>query len=141
VTLQWTRGRTERTIRPVARPQDVAGPYAVALDPQREIRAEADRLPRTARVGCVAVAADRCPLRRHAAVVEGRLADELDLDSAFEAEDRSHEQMVRVVVCGRPGVRSDLVFVIPGPIVNASRTRIQPDGDFHVVTKTFVPGS
>ena len=28
-----------------------------------------------------------------------------------------------------------------GPIVNASRTRTQPEGVFHVVTRTFVPGS
>jgi hypothetical protein len=28
-----------------------------------------------------------------------------------------------------------------GPIFNASRTPIQPDGDFHVVTMTLVPGS
>ena len=29
----------------------------------------------------------------------------------------------------------------PGPIVRASRTRIQPVGVFHVVASTFVPGS
>jgi hypothetical protein len=28
-----------------------------------------------------------------------------------------------------------------GPIVSASRTTIQPDGVFHVVLRTFVPGS
>ena len=28
-----------------------------------------------------------------------------------------------------------------GPIVSASRTSIQPIGVFHVVTRTFVPGS
>ena len=28
-----------------------------------------------------------------------------------------------------------------GPIVSASRTTTQPDGVFHVVTSTFVPGS
>jgi hypothetical protein len=28
-----------------------------------------------------------------------------------------------------------------GPIVSASRTRNQPEGVFHVVTSTFVPGS
>ena len=27
-----------------------------------------------------------------------------------------------------------------GPIVSASRTTIQPDGVFHVVSRTFVPG-
>jgi hypothetical protein len=28
-----------------------------------------------------------------------------------------------------------------GPIVSASRTTTHPDGVFHVVTSTFVPGS
>jgi len=78
-------------VRLVLLHQDVASPNAVALDPQREIRAEADCLPRAARVGCMAVAIDRGPLRRQAAVVEGRLANEFDLDSAFEAQDSSHE--------------------------------------------------
>src|SRR5215467_9161088 len=81
-------GPGECTIRPVAWPQDVARPNAVALDSQREIRTEADRLPRAARVGCMAVAIDRDPLRRHTAVVEGGLANKFDLDHAFEAEDR-----------------------------------------------------
>ena len=113
-------GPGERAIRPLARPQDVARPNAVALDPQREIRAQTDRLLRAIRVGCMAAAVDRGPFRRHAAVVEVRLADELDLDPAFEAEDRSHEQMVGVGVGGRPGVRCDLVLVIPG----ADRQRV-----------------
>ena len=30
---------------------------------------------------------------------------------------------------------------VDGPIVSASRTTTQPDGVFHVVTSTFVPGS
>ena len=62
----------------------------------------------------MAVAVDCGPLRRHAAVVEGRLADEFDLDLPFEAKDRSHEHMVGVVVGGRPRMRCDLVLVIPG---------------------------
>jgi hypothetical protein len=69
----------------------VARPNAAALDPQREIRAEADGLLRAGRVNYMAVAIDRVPFRRHSAVVEGRLADELDLDLAFEAQDRSNE--------------------------------------------------
>ena len=59
-------------------------------------------------------------IRRHAAVVEGRLADELDLNPAFKAVDRSHQHMVGVVVGRRPGVRGDLVLVIPG----ADRQRV-----------------
>src|SRR5215469_18786135 len=68
----------------------------------------------------MAVAVDRAPFRRHTAVVKGGLADELDLHLAFKAEDRSHEQMVSVVIGGRPGVRCDLVLVIPG----ADRQRV-----------------
>ena len=68
----------------------------------------------------MAVVIDRGPLRRHAAVVEGGLADKFDLDHAFEAEDRSHEHMIGVAVCGRPGVGCDFVLVIPG----ADRQRV-----------------
>ena len=31
--------------------------------------------------------------------------------------------------------------VVRGPIVSASRTSTQPDGVFHVVSRTFVPGT
>ena len=89
----------------------------------------------------MAVAVDCGPLRRHAAVVEGRLADEFDLDLPFEAKDRSPEHMVGVVVCGRPRMRCDLVLMIPGADCQSVTDRIQPDGVFQVVTKTFVPGS
>jgi hypothetical protein len=37
---------------------------------------------------------------------------QLDLNPAFEAENRSHEQMVAVLVSGWPGVRCDLVLVV-----------------------------
>ena len=114
---------------------------AVALDAEREIRAEPDRLAGAGGVGRVAAAVDERPLRRRAAVVEGRLADELDLDLALDALDRPHEHVVAVVVGRRPRVRRDRVLVLRGPIVSASRTTIQPVGVFHVVTRTFVPGS
>ena len=68
----------------------------------------------------MAVAIDRGPLRRHAAVVEGGLADQFDRDSAFQAEDRSHEHMVPVVIWGSPSVRCDLILVIAG----ADRQRV-----------------
>src|SRR5215469_9862728 len=108
------------TIRPIARPEEVVRPNAVSLNPQFEIRAEADRLPGAARVGYSAVAVNCSPLRRHTAVVKGGLADKFDLDPAFEAEDRSHKHMVGVVVCGRPSVGGDLVLMIPG----ADRQRV-----------------
>ena len=88
--------------------------------PSARIRAEADGLLCAARVSYMAVAVDRAPFRRHPAVVEGRLADELDLDPAFQAQDRSNEQMVSVVIGGGPGVRCNLVLVIPG----ANRQRV-----------------
>ena len=115
--------------------------HAVVLDAEREIGDEADRLTRSGRVGRVAAPVDERPRRRRAAVVERRLADELDLDAALEAFDRSNEHVVGVVVGRRPRVRRDRVLVIAGPMVSASRTTTQPDGVFHVVTSTFVPGS
>ena len=61
-------------------------------------------------VGGVAVVADERPLRGRAAVVEVRLADQLHLDVAVEAQDRAHEHVVGVVVGRRPGVRGDRVL-------------------------------
>jgi len=89
-------------------------PNAAAFDPQRKIRGETDRLICAARVGYVTVALDRGPFRGHATVVEGRLANELDLNTAFEARNRSHQQVVGVLVGRRPGVRCDPVLVITG---------------------------
>ena len=58
-----------------------------------------------------------------AAVVEDRLADELDLDPAVEALHGAHEHVVGVVVGGRARVRRDLVLVI----VRAHRQRRADD--------------
>ena len=55
------------------------------------------------------------PLRGDAAVVEDRLADELDLDRAREALNGANEHVVGVVVGRRPRVRRDLVLVVPRP--------------------------
>ena len=49
--------------------------------------------------------------------------------------------MLGVIVGRRPGVGGDRVGPVVGPIVSASRTTTHPDGVFHVVTSTFVPGS
>ena len=78
---------------------------------------------------------DQRPLGRDAAVVEDGLADQLDLDLAVEAQDRAHEHVVAVVVGRRPGVGSDRVLAVRGPIVSASRTMIQPVGVFQVVSR------
>ena len=79
---------------------------------------------------------------RRPAVVERRLADQLDLDRALQALDRAHQHVVGVVVGRRPGVRRDRVRRrARGPIVSASRTSTQPAGVCQVVASTFVPGS
>ena len=62
--------------------EDVPCPHAVALDAEREVRLEADRLSGTRRVGRVPAAVDQRPRRRLAAVAEHGLADELDLDAS-----------------------------------------------------------
>src|SRR5262249_54598884 len=56
----------------------------------------------------------RTPFRRHAAIVEHWLANEFNLDPAFETDDGSHQQMISVRVGRRPGVRSNPVLVKPG---------------------------
>ena len=50
-----------------------------------------------------------------AAVVERRLADELDLDLAVDALDGAHQHVVAVVVGRRPRVRRDRVLVLARP--------------------------
>ena len=67
---------------------------------------------------------DLRPGRRCTAVVEGGLADELDLDSAVQALHRPHEHVVGVVVGRRPRVRRHRVLVIPG----TERERVSDDG-------------
>ena len=67
------------------------------------------------RVGAVALVVDQGPRGRDPAVVERRLADELDLDRALEALDGADEQVVGVVVGRRPGVRGHGVRALPGP--------------------------
>ena len=85
--------------------------HAVPLDPQREVGLEADRLVPPSGVGRVP-AFDERPFGRFPAVVEDRLAHDLDLDGAVQALDRANEEMVGVVVRGRPGVRRDLVRML-----------------------------
>src|SRR5262245_33669787 len=63
-----------RAVAPLQRPPCM---HAVVLDTEREVRLEADLLPRSPRVGRVTIVADERPRRECAAVVERRLADEL----------------------------------------------------------------
>ncbi len=105
-------GPGERAEGALARPQDVPGPRAVALDSQLEARAESDRPPVTTRVCDVVVAVDERPLGGNAPVVEDGLADQLELDLALEALDGPHEHVLGVVVRWRPRMRRDLVDVV-----------------------------
>ena len=107
-------GPGERAVDLLALPEHVPRPHPVALDADRHVRAQADRQLRAARVGAVAVVADR-PLRRDAPVVEDRFAGQLHLDLALQAHRDAHEQVVGVFVGRRPGVRRDLVLAAAGP--------------------------
>ncbi len=98
-------------VGPLAGGQGVAGAHAVGLDPQLEIGHQADRLAGAGGVGGVAAAVGQLPLARRATVVEGRLADQLDLDLALQAAHGSHEDVLRVLVGRRPGVRRDPILV------------------------------
>ena len=108
-------GPRERAVDLVALLDHVPGPHPVTLDADRHVGLEPDRLTCPARIGRVAVLADQRPLRRHAAVVEDGLADQLDLDPAVEAQDRAHQHVVAVVVGRRPGVGRDRVLTAPRP--------------------------
>ena len=110
----------ERAVGLLALLEHVAGPHAVALDPERHVGLQPDRLPAAGGVGRVPVVADQRPVGGRAPVVEDRLADQLDLDLAVEAEHRAHEHVVAVVVGRRPRVRRDHVLAV----LRAHRQRV-----------------
>ena len=56
---------------------------------------------------------DHRPARRRRAVVEHRLADDLDLDLALDALDHAHQQVVGVVVGRRARVAGAVLVVVP----------------------------
>ena len=103
-------GPRQRAVELVALGEQVARAHRVALDAERHVRAQPDRLLGPAGVGDVAVVAHERPLARDAAVVEDGLAHELDLDVAVDAAHRADEQVLGVVVGRRPGVRRDGVL-------------------------------
>ena len=92
----------------------MTGPHAVALDAECEVGLKPDRELPGSCVGGVPVVADQRPVRRGPAVVEVRLADELDLDIPVQAQDGANEHVVGVVVHGRAGVRRDQVLAVLG---------------------------
>ena len=106
-------GPRKRAIGLLALLEGVPGPDPFALDSDRHVGLEPDRLPGAGRVGRVAAIVDQRPLRRRASVVEDRLAHHVDLDTSLQAEDRAHEHVVAVLVGGRARVRRDLVLVVP----------------------------
>ena len=110
----------------------VPRPDPVALDPERHVGAQADRLPGAGRVGGLPVVAGQGPFGRRAAVIEGRFADQLELDAALDAERRAHEQMLAVLVGRRPGVRRD-------PVLALARAHGERVADQHP-TRRRVPG-
>src|SRR5262249_26104816 len=103
------------TVRAVSGLDDVPAADAIALDAECQVRAKTDTLPGAGRVGGVSVVADERPLGGGTAVVEGRLADELDLDLSLDALDRSDEHVVAVIVRRRPRVRCDPVLTLARP--------------------------
>ncbi len=102
-------GPGEAAVGALALRKHVPAADAVSLDPEQEVRAEADRNGRAVRVRRVAVVADERPLRGRAPVVEGGLAEDLDLDATLDTPDGAHEHVVAVVVGRGPRVRRDLV--------------------------------
>ena len=115
------------------------GPYRGTLDPDEHVGGEPERLAGAAGVGGMVV--DRGPGGGDPAVVERRLADELDLHRSVEALDRADQHVVGVVVGRGAGVRRDRVLALPGPIVSASWTSTHPPRVCHVVVITLVPGT
>ena len=109
----------------------------VAVQPDREAGAR--------RVGGLAPVAAHDPLGRDAAVVEQRLADQLHLDPAVDALDRSHQHVLGVVVGGWPGVRCDGVLMAArahrqGIAHDHPAVRCLPGGDQHIRTRLVGAG-
>ena len=105
-------GPGQRAVRPLAGVEDVAGPDPTALDAERQVGAQPHRLPGPAGVGGVPIIAHELPGGGGAAVVEHRLADDLDLHLARDALDGAHQHVVGIVVGGRPGVGRDRVLAL-----------------------------
>ena len=95
--------------------EDVARPHPLALDAERHVGLQPDGLASAGGVGGVAAAVHEGPLGGDAAVVEHRLAHDLDLDLTVDALGRPNQHVVGVVVGGRPRVRRDLVLTLVRP--------------------------
>ena len=135
-------GPRQRAEDPVAGPQRAPGPHPPALGADGHVGVQAQRHAGTVRVGGVPGAVDHRPRRRH--------ARRSRRPARTRAPSRPGRRCTRP--CGRGGARRPssaggrvcgVTASGPrvGPIVSASLTTTQPDGVFHVVTRTFVPAS
>ena len=128
------------TVGSVARAEHVPRPDAGAFDAELQIGPEADCLAGTGASTAWRSPRPR-PFRRHSAVVEP--GSQTSSTSTLPSRQRT-VRTSRWSASSSAGGRVWGVILSScswGPIVNASRTTIQPDGDFQVVTRTFVPGS
>ena len=96
----------ERAEDRLAVPQDVPGSGPAAFDAEQHVGLEPECLIGPGDLAAMAVGADR-PLPGNATVVEGRLAQQIDLDRARDAAGRAHERVVGIFVGGRSRVRCD----------------------------------
>ena len=122
----------QRAVDLISLMEDVSGPHPVALDAEGDVGPQPDRHVGPGRVGGAAVVADHLPFGGNPAVVEVRLADQLHLDLALEAERGADQQMLPVLVGWRPGVGRD-------PILAAGRAHGQRVAD-QDPTRLGVPG-
>src|SRR4029453_3027694 len=83
-------GPGERAVRAVPGVENMAAADAVSLDPEGEIRLGSEGLAGSPRVGRVAIAGLHAPFGPSPAVVECRLADELDPHPPLDALPPAH---------------------------------------------------
>ena len=108
-------GPRQRAVHAVARPEDVTRPSPPALDAEGQVGLQPDGLTRAGGVGDVTAPLHERPLGGHPAVVEHRLAHELDLHLTRDALGGPHQHVVGIVVGRRSGVRRDLVLPLVRP--------------------------
>jgi hypothetical protein len=90
------------------------GSSAPTFDADEQVRLQLECLPGPAHLRVVAICVQR-PLARNAAVIERRLADEVDLHHPVDARGRPHEGVVGILVGGWAGVGRDGIFAAARP--------------------------
>jgi hypothetical protein len=100
--------------RPLAGVQHPPAPGPVALDAEGQVGTQPDGLPVAGRVGRVTVAALQGPGGRRLAVAERRGADEVQFHVAVDTLDRPQQDVVGVLIGGRPPVWGHRVIRGPG---------------------------